>query len=106
MTVTALAPLPTLEVERPTLEVEDSPSSDDPGTVTYAVDDGTVTVTAPALPSPTNDVAPPPEPVGVDELPVASAVDVASTVLVPALEVCPGTSPNTLTTLLFAKQPI
>lgn len=73
MTVTALAPLPTFEVEA-------FPSSDDdPGTVTYAVDDGTVTVIAPALPAPADNVAPAPEPVGDNELPVASsAVDVAT----------------------------
>lgn len=99
MIVTALAPLPILEVE-------DFPSSEDAETVTYAVDEGIVTVTAPALPLPAEDVVPALELVFVGELTVASAVDVASAVLELALEFSPGTFPNTLTTLLFAKQPI
>lgn len=107
MTVTALAPLPTLKVEDASLKVDDfSCSEEEAATVTYAVDEGTVTVTAPALPFSTDDVVPLPAPVAIDELPVASAVDPASLVPDPTLELCPGTLPKTSTTLLLAKHPI
>lgn len=107
MTVTALAPLPTLKVEDASLKVDDfSCSEEEAATVTYAVDEGTVTVTAPALPFSTDDVVPLPAPVAIDELLVASAVDPASLVPDPTLELCPGTFPKTSTTLLLAKHPI
>lgn len=101
VTVTALAPLPTLNVD-------DSALAEDPETVTYAVDEGTVTVTALLLSSlVAGDVVSALDCVIVDKKLVGPADEVASTVLEAArLVLSPGTSPNTLTTLLLAKHPI
>lgn len=99
VTVTALPPLPTLDFE----EVVLGPSELDGRTVTYAVVDGTVTVTAPAMPwPPSADDA---VVLSLDSAVVADELMLAFTVLV-ALELSPGTAPSTLTTLLSTKQPI